>query len=212
MTLADGSRVYVRCRGRTNSSNTSNDNHESKSCSLGVSMGELHRRVNRMKRTDLATKRGQLRTGGSDSNRPCAMVGNGDLWVDKHAPASFPHLLSDERTNREVLRALRAWDPYVFGRQQPSRPTSHVLYRQQQQLSHVDAAASKIGNKHEPGRPSSNPADRRPDENSRVILLSGPPGVGKRPQVPSVQCLALFQIVSFFSHSERCVRSVRCCT
>ena len=44
------------------------------------------------------------------------------LWVDKHAPTSISHLLSDEKTNREVLRALRGWDPYVFKKEAPSRP------------------------------------------------------------------------------------------
>ena len=39
-------------------------------------------------------------------------------------PTSISHLLSDERTNREVLRALRAWDPYVFKKDAPARPVS----------------------------------------------------------------------------------------
>ena len=46
------------------------------------------------------------------------------LWVDKHAPSFVSHLLSVERTNHEVLRALRAWDPYVFERDAPARPVS----------------------------------------------------------------------------------------
>ena len=36
------------------------------------------------------------------------------LWVDKYAPKSFSQLLSAEKTNREVLKALKLWDPYVF--------------------------------------------------------------------------------------------------
>ena len=28
------------------------------------------------------------------------------LWVDKHAPTMISHLLSGERTNREVLRCI----------------------------------------------------------------------------------------------------------
>ena len=37
------------------------------------------------------------------------------LWVDKYAPRSFSELLSDEPTNRGVLRWLKAWDHVVFG-------------------------------------------------------------------------------------------------
>ena len=55
------------------------------------------------------------RKGGNDGK-------DHQLWVDKHAPTIFSHLLSDERTNREVLRALKAWDPYVFRRAAPPRP------------------------------------------------------------------------------------------
>lgn len=40
--------------------------------------------------------------------------GGGMLWVDKYAPEGFKDLLSDERVNREVLRAVKAWDPFVF--------------------------------------------------------------------------------------------------
>ena len=36
------------------------------------------------------------------------------LWVDKYSPKSFSQLLSPEKINREVLKALKAWDSYVF--------------------------------------------------------------------------------------------------
>ena len=67
------------------------------------------------------------------------------------------HLLSDERTNREVVRALRAWDPYVFRRAAPARPSYYQQFHP----------------------PEDEAADHRPPENARVLLLSGPPGVGK---------------------------------
>ena len=90
------------------------------------------------------------------------------LWVDKHAPSSFPHLLSDERTNREVLRAVRAWDPYVFGRDPPKRPQGFIHF------SHNNDNNESKTDVH-----MDNKNDTRPDERNRVILLSGPPGVGK---------------------------------
>ena len=39
---------------------------------------------------------------------------DGSLWVDKYAPHSFTQLLSPEKINREVLKALKKWDRYVF--------------------------------------------------------------------------------------------------
>lgn len=98
------------------------------------------------------------------------------LWVDKHAPTSISHLLSDERTNREVIRALKLWDPYVFKRDAPARPVPAYGYKKQQQQQ-VDKKKNEGDEDGEGGKDVK--ADVRPDESSRVILLSGPPGVGK---------------------------------
>jgi chromosome transmission fidelity protein 18 len=109
------------------------------------------------------------------------------LWVDKHAPTTISHLLSDERTNREVLRALKLWDPYVFKRDAPVRPVPAYGYKQQHHQQQQQGGEKKKWNgkkkKEEGGEDGESgkeqKADVRPDESSRVILLSGPPGVGK---------------------------------
>lgn len=36
------------------------------------------------------------------------------LWVEKYAPKSFSQLLSHEKTNREVLKAVKEWESFVF--------------------------------------------------------------------------------------------------
>ena len=115
------------------------------------------------------------------------------LWVDKHAPTTISHLLSDERTNREVLRALRGWDPYVFKKDAPARPTpAYTRKYQGKQHQHQQYGKGKPNNGQDDksrGKEKKNgdddenvynqKVDLRPDERSRVILLSGPPGVGK---------------------------------
>jgi chromosome transmission fidelity protein 18 len=75
------------------------------------------------------------------------------LWVDKYAPKSFVDLLSEEKTNRNFLRALKEWDPYVFGRSNATAPLT------------TTAATLKD--------------DVRPPITSRVFLLCGNAGVGK---------------------------------
>jgi hypothetical protein len=35
------------------------------------------------------------------------------LWVEKYAPVSFVHLLTDDRTNRDALGWLKGWERYV---------------------------------------------------------------------------------------------------
>jgi DNA polymerase III delta prime subunit len=98
------------------------------------------------------------------------------LWVDKHAPRTFAHLLSDERCNREVVRALRAWDPYVFHREPPKRPDT---FTQNKFHNHRENPSKNQNKTTDSIQTISKSKDKRPDESSRVILLSGPPGVGK---------------------------------
>ena len=139
-------------------------------------MRELKRRADAIRR-----KQGRQRS----SNESRRIVDDGQLWVDKHAPSSFPHLLSDERTNREVLRALRAWDPYVFGRDPPSRPAAYSYHAEDKGEGQPNATET-----------TTQQHDQRPEEASRVILLSGPPGVGK-PFNPVVRSFLSFFLPSF---------------
>ena len=109
------------------------------------------------------------------------------LWVDKHAPSHFSHLLSDERTNREVLRAVREWDPYVFNKAPPPRPTAFANFGGGNGADGKHAGGTRTSkesttsksNADEDDDAEKKSKDIRPDERSRVILLSGPPGVGK---------------------------------
>jgi len=114
------------------------------------------------------------------------------LWVDKYSPRFFSDLLSDEKINREVLRALREWDPYVFRKSAPVRPTTTVTTSsisyghtnkgnkkstataESKQLNIQDTGNDDIMAKNLPPLKSQ---DVRPASDKRVILLSGPPGM-----------------------------------
>ncbi len=51
-------------------------------------------------------------------------------WVDKYRPRTFLDLLSEEQTNRSVVRWLRSWDASVFGRSgkgADARPEHRIL-------------------------------------------------------------------------------------
>lgn len=160
---------------------------------LGVSIGDLLRRVQSARRkrehenlsnvirsTTAPVESAATSSEGVSKARPSLVSpspsrANEDcrMWVDKYAPSSFAHLLSDERTNREVVRALRAWDPYVFRREPPPPLRRPDFGSFQNQLGDRN---SNPFQKATP--PNANPKDNRPDAASRVILLSGPPGIG----------------------------------
>jgi DNA polymerase III delta prime subunit len=169
ITLGDGTRVYIvqKPRDDTLLSLSKFTGHHP----LGLGMSTLMECVHELRRRQEHSRQAQslkeenntMTNGGTNHDHKQY---DSRLWVDKHAPTSFTHLLSDERVNREVLRALRAWDPYVFHREAPKRPEWQHQHQQQGKESNV---MEKKKRSH----------DSRPDESSRVILLSGPPGVGK---------------------------------
>jgi chromosome transmission fidelity protein 18 len=192
MTLGDGTRVHVRAA----KIEATPEAHAGEPV-LDVTMAELFRRsddilrkAERQKQRRLPRNEIDVVADGDDGEEADVMAEekpveavehkatkydpDSHLWVDKHAPSAFSHLLSDDRTNREVLRALRAWDPYVFRREAPRRPT----FVQQMQQAVEAKKASQENDKFTKAavKPSN---DIRPDESNRVILLSGPPGIGK---------------------------------
>lgn len=182
LTLGDGTRVYCTSHApkepysSSSSSTPSSFNSSTFDTPLGVSMAVLLQRVQTARRRNEHAKQQQLRQkiNDSDSSAPPSssiLAPDHQLWVDKHAPHSFANLLSEERANREVVRALREWDPYVFHRDPPKRPEAF------QKMNNNDNHGNN--NKKGEAEKKRNPKDKRPDESHRVILLAGTPGVGK---------------------------------
>jgi DNA polymerase III delta prime subunit len=175
LTLADDAKVY--CRVHTpGATTTTTRSGASSSFSFDSSLEGIFERVQARQR-----QRAHARTAEAAEAPPLrspATHAENLLWVDKHAPAAFGHLLSDDRTNREVMRALRAWDPYVFHAAAPARP-AFIQARQEAEQQASGAGANHNSNHHNNNSKPVNPKDKRPDESKRVILLSGPPGVGK---------------------------------
>ncbi|ONI20120.1 hypothetical protein PRUPE_3G316000 [Prunus persica] len=92
-----------------------------------------------------------------DVIHPETPVVHEQLWVDKYAPNSFTELLSDELTNREVLLWLKQWDPCVFG--------SEIKSTSDDVLSAL--------------RRHSSITQHKKLSDSKILLLCGPPGLGK---------------------------------
>ncbi|CAM9411529.1 unnamed protein product, partial [Ectocarpus sp. 8 AP-2014] len=64
--------------------------------------------------------------GGGGGGSKGKLGADGALWVDKYAPDGFRDLLSDEKINREVLRAVKAWDPFVFKKEASGQSTART--------------------------------------------------------------------------------------
>jgi DNA polymerase III delta prime subunit len=123
----------------------------------------------RTNNTSTSTLTSPTSTTPTPTSTPTPTMYGDQLWVDKFAPHSFIELLSNEQTNRDVLRALKEWDPYVFGT--PALAPKPDMYPNQQNNPEDNKEKEKL---------STNKSDDiRPDVQARVMLLCGSPGVGK---------------------------------
>ncbi|CDO76430.1 hypothetical protein BN946_scf184781.g7 [Trametes cinnabarina] len=77
------------------------------------------------------------------------------LWVDRYKPRRFTELLGDDRVHREVLAWVKEWDCCVFGK---GRTRGKKRTRGDEDGENLDEW-------------------QRPKE--KLLLLSGPPGLGK---------------------------------
>ncbi|KAG2386714.1 hypothetical protein C9374_002458 [Naegleria lovaniensis] len=110
-----------------------------------------------------------------------------ELLVDKYAPTSYLDLLTDDKTNAEVLKWIKEWDPIVFPetaktkkikpttQEKPKNPLMTVFGSVSSQKSAKDE--KNTSNKFNNSSKSSNNATKGPDH--RILLISGPPGIGK---------------------------------
>ncbi|NXB74857.1 CTF18 protein, partial [Donacobius atricapilla] len=101
------------------------------------------------------------------------------LWVDKFAPRRYMELLSDDYTNRCLLKWLKLWDTVVFGKDTAGRkakpgPAAHAP------LSHAKEHPSRWKTK---VQLTEEILEAELDQHKRpkykVALLCGPPGLGK---------------------------------
>ncbi|CAK7199716.1 Chromosome transmission fidelity protein 18 [Sporothrix eucalyptigena] len=85
------------------------------------------------------------------------------LWTEKYRARNFIDLVGDDLTNRLVLRWLKRWDPVVFPGARKRVPL-----------------AKNTGGNHAGGGPGGvgpNDADEKPHR--KILILTGPPGLGK---------------------------------
>uniref|UniRef100_A0A2K6QT09 Chromosome transmission fidelity protein 18 homolog n=1 Tax=Rhinopithecus roxellana TaxID=61622 RepID=A0A2K6QT09_RHIRO len=108
---------------------------------------------------------------GQDASTHC-------LWVDEFAPRHYTELLSDDFTNRCLLKWLKLWDLVVFGHERPSRKP-----RPSVEPARVSKEATAPGKwkSHEQVLEEMLEAGLDPSQRPRqkVALLCGPPGLGK---------------------------------
>ncbi|KFO95522.1 Chromosome transmission fidelity protein 18, partial [Calypte anna] len=101
------------------------------------------------------------------------------LWVDKFTPQRYMDLLSDDYTNRCLLKWLKLWDTVVFGKEkavkksrpkaEPRPPFSQAKEQQNKWKTKVQLTEEILEAE----------LDQHKRPKYKVALLCGPPGLGK---------------------------------
>ncbi|TBU35498.1 P-loop containing nucleoside triphosphate hydrolase protein [Dichomitus squalens] len=91
---------------------------------------------------------------------------NANLWVDRYRPSRFTELLGDDRVHREVLAWVKEWDCCVFGKNK----------NRGRKRARDDADGENLDQWQRPREKASSGSFRLPPF---LLLLSGPPGLGK---------------------------------
>ena len=96
------------------------------------------------------------------------------MWTEKYRAKKFTDLVGDERTHRQVLRWLKGWDPIVF-------PASQKFKSKSKSKAEVEG----------------DPVHRK------ILLLTGPPGLGKTTLAHVCARQAGYEVVEINASDER---------
>ncbi|CDZ98631.1 DNA replication checkpoint protein CHL12/CTF18 [Phaffia rhodozyma] len=109
------------------------------------------------------------------------------MWVDRYRPVKFSDLLGDERVNRETMSWLKEWDQCVFQRKPP----------------HLKQRKSKFDNPLNIDEAKKDFADAFGRPKERILLLSGPPGLGKTTLAQIVAQQAGYSVLEINASDDR---------
>ncbi|XP_044253050.1 chromosome transmission fidelity protein 18 homolog [Tribolium madens] len=123
----------------------------------------------------------------------CYQPSDKELWVDLYKPRKYFELLSDESTNRIMLRWMKLWDKVVFKRRPKIKPNKPPEKNQKFQK-----APDLCTDLDEHGRPF-----------HKVALLCGPPGLGKTTLAHMVARHAGYNVVEINASDDRSIESFK---
>lgn len=109
------------------------------------------------------------------SSSPHAITsGQRTLWTEKYRARKFTDLVGDERTHRDVLRWLKGWDPTVFPDSNRAKPKAKFKDAMEKSPIH-----------------------------RKILLLAGPPGLGKTTLAHVCARQAGYEVVEINASDER---------
>lgn len=138
----------------------------------------------------------------SSVDAPIGKVGK-ELWTDKYRAKKFMDLLGDERIHRDIMRWIKHWDYCVFGRDIPKSSSYHSTYHPSNINAHNAANKGKLttfGGTTFGGVQTPDPYQR---PTQRILMLHGPPGLGKTTLAHVAATLAGYEVLEINASDDR---------
>ncbi|KAF8969722.1 P-loop containing nucleoside triphosphate hydrolase protein [Flammula alnicola] len=153
-TTYDGKTVYLRRKPKVFSSLPSTTSLPSSSRSMGNLLDvPIHRLMDQLSATTAANLQRADQHVQSQTSKTSMTIVEDMLWVDRYRPQKFTDLLGNEKVARDAMTWVKQWDFCVFGKARGKK-------RSREGDENIDMDEF-----------------RRPRE--KILLLSGPPGLGK---------------------------------
>ncbi|EFA08812.2 Chromosome transmission fidelity protein 18 homolog-like Protein [Tribolium castaneum] len=178
VTRVDGRRLYIRCHSEQYELEERQKivQEINLACTLGPNDGLW------AEAQDLI-----LKQATAPDLEQCYQPGDKELWVDLYKPRKYFELLSDESTNRIMLRWLKLWDKAVFKRRPKIKPIKPA-----EKNKKMFKAPDLCTDLDEHGRPL-----------HKIALLCGPPGLGKTTLAHMVARHAGYNVVEVNASDDR---------
>lgn len=131
------------------------------------------------------------------------------LWVDKFAPRRYIELLSDDYTNRCLLKWLKLWDTVVFGKEKPVKKAkpgaeAHPPFRQHKEQQNKWKTKAQLTEEILEAE-----LDQHKRPKYKVALLCGPPGLGKTTLAHVIARHAGYNVVEMNASDDRSPETFR---